>query len=277
MKNTLSAKMDLLRAAVRKTGGLVVAFSGGLDSSLLAAVARQELGDRALAVTALSPTYPAREQDGAAQVAKAIGIRHMTVRSDELKIPGFSHNPPDRCFHCKSELFGKLRRIARQHGLRHVADGTNADDVSDYRPGRRAALAMGVISPLLDAGLGKKDIRALSRRLKLPTADKPSYACLASRFPYGTEITRKKLNAIDAVEEGLIKLGFKQVRVRHHGDIARIELEAADISRAASPAVRARIVRLARKTGFKYVALDLDGYRTGSMNLGLGKDVAKAK
>ena len=263
---TRTQKLARLKRRLKDCGGLLIAFSGGVDSTFLAAVAARVLGRRALAVTALSPTYPAREQRQAAALARRIGIAHETVVSDELKIPGFAANSPNRCYHCKHELFARLSRLARRRGLPAVADGSNADDRRDYRPGRRAARELGVLSPLLDAGLTKADIRALSRRMGLPTADKPALACLASRLPYGSAITAAKLPAVDRVEETLRRMGFRQVRARHHGDIARIELEAADIERAARPAARRRIVRAARRAGFAYVALDLEGYRTGSLN-----------
>jgi uncharacterized protein len=179
---------------------MAIAFSGGLDSTLLAAVAVRELGDRALAMTALSPTYPVSEQKEAKRLAAQLGIRHVLVRSNELKIPGFAGNPVNRCYFCKRELFKILKSVARRHGLRAIADGTNADDLGDYRPGRKAAKEWGVVSPLLEVGLGKADIRKLSRSLGLPTADKPSFACLASRFPYGSRITLRKLRAVDRVE-----------------------------------------------------------------------------
>lgn len=271
--DALDQKYDALKEMVRKTGGLAVAFSGGVDSTFLAAVAVRELGDRALAVTALSPTYPAHEQSEAGALATRLGIVHVEMESNELDIPHFADNPVNRCFFCKKELFEVVAEVAARRGITAVADGTNADDVNDHRPGMRAAREAGVRSPLLEAGLSKDEIRQLSRRLKLPTADKPAFACLASRFPYGTRITEEKLKAVDRVEECLRGLGFKQVRVRHHGDIARIEVTPGELPRLCSPDVRPRVIAEAREAGFLYVAADLAGYRTGSMNEGLA-DVA---
>ena len=265
----IDAKLKALRKNIAATGGMVVAFSGGVDSTFLAAVARKQLGTRALAVTALSPTYPRREQDRAAKLAARLDIRHETVVSNELNIPGFAENPTNRCYFCKRELFRILRRVGTRHGILTIADGTNADDLGDYRPGRRAARELGVVSPLLEVGFTKAEIRKVSKEMGLPTADKPAMACLASRFPYGSRITQEKLAAVDRVEEGLRKMEFRQVRVRHHGEIARIEVDADEIPGFISEKTRSRVIRLAKRCGFRYVALDLEGYRTGSMNEGL--------
>ncbi|MBA4387841.1 MAG: TIGR00268 family protein [Verrucomicrobia bacterium] len=255
---------------LKKSRGIVIAFSGGVDSTFLAAAAREALGDRVLLVTATSPTYPSREQAEAVRLARLLRIRQIVVESNELEIPGFAKNPVNRCYHCKKELFKIVRRIARKEGFTLIADGSNADDLGDYRPGRKAAKELGVHSPLMEAGLRKEDIRRFSRTLRLPTADKPSFACLASRFPYGSTITDAKLKAVDALETEARRLGFKQVRVRHHGDVARIEVEQNSIPRLVAPRIRSALLKAARAAGFTYIAADLAGYRTGSMNEGLG-------
>ncbi len=269
MTRTLQQKEQDLRLRLRQCDGLLVAFSGGLDSTLLAAVAHAELGERMLAVTALSPVYPEHEQREAAAWAAQTGIPYATVVSNELEVPGYAENPPNRCYLCKGELFTLLKTMAAERGLNAVADGTNADDAADYRPGRQAACELGIISPLLDAGLGKSDIRALSRALGLPTADKPAFACLASRFPYGSLITEDKLKAVGAVENVLRTLGFRQFRARHHGDTVRIEVAPDELPHLIDPAIRAQTLAAAHGAGFTYVAADLDGYRTGSLNAGL--------
>jgi uncharacterized protein len=262
----LKAKADRLRDSLRRCGSLLVAYSGGLDSTLLLKVAHDVLGDGVLAVTALSPTYPSSEHEAAVALAERLGVRLVAIETDELEIAGFADNPPERCYFCKAELFGALLEIARREGIAHVADGTNADDTGDYRPGMQAARELGVVSPLKEAGLTKDDIRALSKQLGLPTWDKPSAACLASRFPYGESITREKLAMVEAAEAYLHELGFRQVRVRHHETIARIEVGADEIERLASAAVREQVVGRLTEIGYHYVTLDCRGYRTGSMN-----------
>jgi uncharacterized protein len=262
----LAGKWDALTASLREMGSAVVAFSGGVDSTFLLHAARVALGDKVLAVTATSPTYPKSERDEADRIAREWVVRHRFIESNELDIPGFSSNPPDRCYHCKKELFGLLSGIARKEGYAAVCDGSNADDLNDYRPGRRAARELGVRSPLLENGITKEEIRALSRSFSLPTAEKGAFACLSSRFPYGTEITEESLRRVEACEEILREFGFRQFRVRVHGAVARIEVGREEIHRLFEPPVADAVHEGFRKNGFLYVSVDLKGYRTGSMN-----------
>jgi uncharacterized protein len=229
-------------------------------------VAFEVLGDRAIAVTAISPTYPAHEQQEAKDLAARIGIRHELIQSNELENENYASNPTNRCYFCKDELFSRLTKLAPQWGAKFVADGTNADDLGDHRPGRVAAKENGVLSPLVMAGLTKDEIRELSRERNLPTADKPAFPCLGSRFPYGTRITLENLQSVDAFETGLRALGFREVRVRHYEKMARLEIPTADLPRILDPAIRTQIVKLGKTSGYNYVALDLEGFRSGSLN-----------
>lgn len=264
--NALERKADKLRAAVRSMRSAAVAFSGGTDSTLVAKIARDELGSKAVAVTIDSSLYPASELKDARRLAKTIGIEHVVIRSDPLEDARFVRNPADRCYVCKLDDFSRIRRLADERGLKEILDGTNADDRGDYRPGARAKAELGVKSPLAEAGLSKAEVRTLSRQLKLPTASKSASACLASRIPYGEEITSDKLTMVERAEEFLAAKGFEGARVRLHGSIARIEVGQKDIARLASKKMRDSVSRKLRSLGFTYVTADLMGYRTGSMN-----------
>ena len=263
---TEEAKLLRLRERLRSIGSAAVAFSSGVDSTFLLRVAHEELGDRVLAVTVRSHAFPKRELDEAESFCRAEGVRHEILDSDELSIPEFVENPPDRCYHCKKTIFGEIAALARAYGLNAVLEGSNLDDDGDYRPGRRAIKELGVLSPLHDAGLTKAEIRTLSRKMGLPTAEKPSFACLASRFPYGERITAAALERVERAEQWLLDAGFglTQLRVRSHGDMARIEVPPGDIPRLAERA--GEIAATLKSFGFAYVTLDLNGYRTGSMN-----------
>jgi uncharacterized protein len=252
-------------------GSLIVAFSGGVDSSFLLKTAHDVLGDRVLAVTAKSATYPEREFKEAVEFTALYKIPHMVIVSEELEVDGFSENPLNRCYLCKNELFHKIKRIAEEKGFKYIAEGSNQDDLGDYRPGLQAVSELGITSPLREAELTKEDIRQLSREMGLKTWNKPSFACLSSRFPYGEKITEQNLNMVDKAEQFLMDTGFRQVRVRHHGSLARIEVGENDLESFLDRDLRSKVYAKLKEIGFTYVALDLKGYRTGSMNEGFRK------
>jgi pyridinium-3,5-biscarboxylic acid mononucleotide sulfurtransferase len=259
-------KLYLLSDRLRGFGKVAVAYSGGVDSTFLLKVAKDVLGDRAVAVTAVSTVDPDEEIQSARRTAKAIGVKHIIVESDQMADEKFLSNSAERCYHCKTRVFGKLAAVVKELGDYVVVDGSNADDRKDFRPGMKANAELGIRSPLEEAGFTKQEIRTLSKRLGLPTWNQPSFACLASRIPYGMRITPEVLKRIDASETLLRRLGFEQVRVRHHGNIARIELPSGEFSALIKSADENGIVEKLKSIGYAYVALDLEGYRTGSMN-----------
>jgi pyridinium-3,5-biscarboxylic acid mononucleotide sulfurtransferase len=267
ISETVRSRYDQLQSILREMGSVAVGYSGGVDSTLLVKVAADVLGDRALAMIGRSETYPTREFEEALALAQRIGIRYVVVNTEETDAIKFQENPPDRCYYCKTELFGKLDTIAEREGIAWIADGTITDDVGDFRPGMKAKSEKNVRSPLLEAGFSKADVRELSKHLELPTWDKPAFACLSSRFPYGTGITKENLLKVDAAETLLRDNGFRHFRVRYHDDrTARIEVGEQELHRMMDDAVRLPIVRHLKELGFTYVTLDLQGYRTGSMN-----------
>jgi uncharacterized protein len=267
--DVLRAREAALFARLRGLPSLVVAYSGGVDSAFLAWAAMRALGDQALSVTADSASYPDRHRQMAIAIARDFGLRHEIIRTDELQNPEYRANEPNRCYHCKHELYTHLASLAAARGFAAVADGSNADDRGDYRPGRRAAREFGVISPLDDAGLTKDDIRALSHEAGLPTWDEPASACLSSRIPYYSEVTEEKLRTIEAAEAAVRTLGFRVLRVRHHGEVARIEIARDEMGRLLDPEIATAIDAKLRALGFRYVSVDLRGYRLGSLNEGL--------
>ncbi len=259
-------KYEELKEYLGSFGKVAVAFSSGVDSTFLLYAAKEALGDNVLALTASSCSFPVRELKETKAFCEEHGIRQIIVESEELSIEGFSHNPKNRCYLCKRELFQKFRDVAEREGIKEIVEGSNLDDNGDYRPGLMAVAELGIQSPLRTIGFTKNEIRMMSKHLGLPTWEKQSFACLSSRFPYGEEITEKKLGMVDKAEQYLLDMGFHQLRVRIHGNVARIELDPSEFGKFMEEDVRTKVYDMFKKTGFAYVALDIKGYRTGSMN-----------
>ncbi|WP_406677363.1 ATP-dependent sacrificial sulfur transferase LarE [Moorella sp. ACPs] len=276
LSDTLAAKLELLQKNLTDMEAILVAYSGGVDSSLLLKVASMTPA-KVLAVTAASPTYPQVEIEAATRLAQELGVQYLVINTDEMENPAFTANPPERCYHCKKELFAKLQELAREYGLKVIVDGANADDSGDFRPGSRAAREFGVRSPLQEAGLTKEEIRQLARHLNLPNWDKPSMACLSSRIPYGQAITPEKLEQVAAAEAFLRQLGLREIRVRHHGAIARLEVNPSAFALLIDAKVREKLVNRFHELGFTYITLDLEGFRSGSMNAVLSPEERAVK
>lgn len=266
LTSELQEKLNKLEDNIRELGSLAIGFSGGVDSSFLLAVAHSVLGENVIAVTGADASVPERELKEAVSFCKERGIRHIVCKVDPLKEEGYRHNGPDRCYFCKHGIFTEVKKIADENGIAFMAEGSNMDDVGDYRPGLKAAAELSVKSPLREAGLYKRDIRQISKAMGLPTWSKPAYACLASRFVYGEEITEEKLHMIDRAEQFLIEQGFFEERVRLHGNLVRIEVPAGDIERLASDTLRESVYKKFKEIGFMFVTIDMHGYRQGSMN-----------
>lgn len=267
MSLELKNKIEKLKEILKSMGSVMVAYSGGVDSTFLLRVAKDTLGEEnVIAVTALSPLYPERELKGAKKIAGEMGVKHLLIESNELEVEGFPKNPPDRCYLCKRELFREIKDAAQRENIFYIIEGSTLDDETDHRPGKKAIRELGIRSPLVEASFTKSDVREASKHLKLRTWDKPSFACLASRFPYGQEITVEDLKKVDEAEDVLIKMGFKQVRVRHYQDLARIEIYKEDFERMLDTTIREEVVKHLKKIGYTYITLDLQGFRSGSMN-----------
>ena len=266
-------KLQLLISQLKEYKSAVIAFSGGVDSTFLARIAKDVFGDNLLLITATSSTYPFYELDEAKSLATLLGIKHKIIVSEEIDIPGYADNPPDRCYYCKSELFGKIKYIASKEGFEVIFDGSNTDDLKDFRPGMKAKQEKGVISPLADSGFTKSDIRHFSAEYNLPTASKQSYACLASRFPYGEKITKPKLDRLALAEFEVKNLGFSQFRIRSHENLARFEFILSEMNKAWE--LKDKLTEICLNKGFTFVTIDLKGYRTGSMNEVLSESFKK--